>query len=520
MSQSGVAVNGRVVGQGLEVRVDEQGRDRRADGHDRPDRQVDAAGRDDEGHPDREEHDRRPVAQDVDEVAVEVPVDDLEAEEARVEDEVEEQDRREDDEREDELALGEAMQAAGPGDGHASVPAIACMTTASSISPDSSSTLTRSRRTTTRWLVRRTSSSSDEMNRQALPVLGEGQDESLDLRLGPDVDAARRLVEDEDLGVRGQPAGQDDLLLVAAAQGLDRLVGRRRGDPEQADVLVGDAVLLGEAQGAEPAAPGLERQDDVLADGQVVDDALGLAVLGGEGDATGDRGERASGARPPDRRPSASRCPACRCRTAGRPSRSGPDPSSPARPTTSPARSSRSNGSIASVRPSWLAARRTSPVACWLTASLSRDMSSSSVRFRPSIRAIRSIRDSEPVANVPTSPPLRRTVMRSLISSTWSRKWVMKTIVRPSSRSLRMTRKSCSVSWASRLDVGSSRMSNRAEECSSDRAIAAICWIATGVRAERLGHVDVDVEAGEDVASPGGSSPASRSGPSGGAPGR
>ena len=55
----------------------------------------------------------------------------------------------------------------------------------------------------------------------------------------------------------------------------------------------------------------------------------------------------------------------------------------------------------------------------------------------------------------------------------------MKTIAMPWLRSLRITPKSCSVSWASRLDVGSSRMRIRADEMSSARPIAAICWIAT-----------------------------------------
>ena len=55
----------------------------------------------------------------------------------------------------------------------------------------------------------------------------------------------------------------------------------------------------------------------------------------------------------------------------------------------------------------------------------------------------------------------------------------MKTIAIPEPRSLRITPKSCSVSCASRLDVGSSRIRIRADEISSARAMAAICWIAT-----------------------------------------
>ena len=49
----------------------------------------------------------------------------------------------------------------------------------------------------------------------------------VDLVLRADVDAARRLVEDQDLAVPREPLRDDDLLLVAAGQVLDDL-GRRR----------------------------------------------------------------------------------------------------------------------------------------------------------------------------------------------------------------------------------------------------------------------------------------------------
>ena len=48
-------------------------------------------------------------------------------------------------------------------------------------------------------------------------------EELVDLLLGADVDAASRLVEDEDVAVLDQPAGDDRLLLVAARQVLDEL---------------------------------------------------------------------------------------------------------------------------------------------------------------------------------------------------------------------------------------------------------------------------------------------------------
>jgi hypothetical protein len=47
---------------------------------------------------------------------------------------------------------------------------------------------------------------------------GEAFDQVVDFRLGADIDAASRLVEQEDLGSGRQPAGDDRLLLVAAAE--------------------------------------------------------------------------------------------------------------------------------------------------------------------------------------------------------------------------------------------------------------------------------------------------------------
>ena len=49
----------------------------------------------------------------------------------------------------------------------------------------------------------------------------------------------------------------------------------------------------------------------------------------------------------------------------------------------------------------------------------------------PSIRRTTSVRLSASSWRVPTSLPLRSTVMRSEMAKTWSRKWVMKTMPRP-----------------------------------------------------------------------------------------
>ena len=52
----------------------------------------------------------------------------------------------------------------------------------------------------------------------------------VELGLDADVDAARRLVEDQDARVGQQPAREDGLLLVAARELADRLA--QRGEPD------------------------------------------------------------------------------------------------------------------------------------------------------------------------------------------------------------------------------------------------------------------------------------------------
>ena len=75
-------------------------------------------------------------------------------------------------------------------------------------------------------------------------VLDQLVHEQVDVLPRGHVDAARRLVEDQDVGVRRQPLRQHDLLLIAAAQVEHELIGSRRADPQARDRRIGLAAFL------------------------------------------------------------------------------------------------------------------------------------------------------------------------------------------------------------------------------------------------------------------------------------
>src|SRR5690606_1911804 len=105
--------------------------------------------------------------------------------------------------------------------------------------------------------------------------------ELVDGPLGPDVDAAGGLVHDDDAGVGDEPLGQDDLLLVAAGQEADLVAAAAGGELEGGEDL-GDPA--GPARGL-TGDDGIEHEAGVGGDGLVEGQALGLAVLGDEGQA-------------------------------------------------------------------------------------------------------------------------------------------------------------------------------------------------------------------------------------------
>ena len=80
----------------------------------------------------------------------------------------------------------------------------------------------RRRMTSTRWARPMISSSSEEMSRIAVPARRELDEEVVDRALRADVDAARRLVGDDDARLAEQHPREEHLLLVAAGERLDR----------------------------------------------------------------------------------------------------------------------------------------------------------------------------------------------------------------------------------------------------------------------------------------------------------
>ena len=128
----------------------------------------------------------------------------------------------------------------------------------------------------------------DHDDRHAL--LGQSVQELVDFNLGADIDAAGRLVQDEDLRVRIEPSRKEDLLLVAAAERSDDGVRTRRLDVELRDVILGDRTLPSRIDDPDRRrADRLQRRDrGVEGDRLVQEQTERLAVLGQKRDAVFD----------------------------------------------------------------------------------------------------------------------------------------------------------------------------------------------------------------------------------------
>ena len=138
---------------------------------------------------------------------------------------------------------------------------------------------------------------------------GELADQPVHLGLRADVDAARRLVDDEQLRVGRQPLGEHDLLLVAARQRCrpgrsSRWTSAAAAPPIRAPSGARAPARISPSRRERPQP--VERR--VARDRQVHDQALLAAVLGHERDAGAHRGAGAAGAAAGA--PATSTCPA------------------------------------------------------------------------------------------------------------------------------------------------------------------------------------------------------------------
>src|SRR3954447_15288418 len=137
----------------------------------------------------------------------------------------------------------------------------------------------------------------DHQPRRALA--GELAQQAVDLGLGAAVDAAGRLVDDQQLRVRRQPLGEHDLLLVAARQRADDIV-----EPVVFELQLGapfgrQRVLGGRAdQPAVRQRPEL-RQRGVARDREIHHQALRPPILRDEADPRAHRRSGLAGREPP-----------------------------------------------------------------------------------------------------------------------------------------------------------------------------------------------------------------------------
>ena len=119
----------------------------------------------------------------------------------------------------------------------------------------------------------------------AKPLLGELKDQPIDFLLGADVDAAGRLVQEQDAWFGSKPFADHDFLLIAARQCRDPLVDARAAHRKTPDHTVGQCAFARESAQAKPRHGADGGQGDVVADRLAQVQAALLAVFGHQRDA-------------------------------------------------------------------------------------------------------------------------------------------------------------------------------------------------------------------------------------------
>ena len=141
-----------------------------------------------------------------------------------------------------------------------------------------------------RWLIAQHLGQLGRDHDDRLALVGERVQQLVDLALGADVDAARRLVEEQDVAIAQQPFGDHDLLLVAAREQAHLLLDRRRLDVQPPD----EALGRGARGGCSTKPPNVMKRR-MLASAMLVSTSMPggeaevLAVFGQVADAVGNR---------------------------------------------------------------------------------------------------------------------------------------------------------------------------------------------------------------------------------------
>jgi len=121
---------------------------------------------------------------------------------------------------------------------------------------------------------------------------GQLLDQAVNLCLGAYVDSPGRLIEEEDLRTRRDPAGDDRLLLVAAAEQADRPVELKRTQVDARQNRRGDTPEFPAPDDPTRGEASHRGKRDVVDDGALRNDPVALALLRYEADPGGDRRPR------------------------------------------------------------------------------------------------------------------------------------------------------------------------------------------------------------------------------------
>ena len=186
--------------------------------------------------------------------------------------------------------------------------------------------------------TRVSSARSLERHQHAAAAPGEVADQRVDLRLGGDVDALRRLVEQQHADLARQPFGEDHLLLVAARQRRRPAARRWRGRMSSSSISSATSRSPAARSSEPPRVKPVEaRQQDVVAHRQVSIEAE-PPLARHHADAGADGGGRACRSAAARRRPRTRIAAPASRPNSRRSTRPVPLPSRPASPTTSLAR--------------------------------------------------------------------------------------------------------------------------------------------------------------------------------------